>query len=492
MSQNDTAGKVAQYLSVPRKMLIGGEWTEAISGKTLPVEDPSNGRIIGSIASGDAADVDRAVQAARSSFDARVWRGMPADQRAAILWKLSDLLLANAPELIQMEVMDNGMPGAFAQALVGAAANSLRFYAGMCTKIFGRTSQMGSDLEYHAFSVSEPVGVAGLITPWNGPVATACGKLAPALAAGCSVVLKPAEQTSLSALRVGELALEAGIPVGVLNIVTGTGAAAGAALVAHHGVDKISFTGSTAVGKGIIASSAENMKRVTLELGGKSPVFIFDDADLGVAIPAAAMGIFANSGQVCYAGSRLYVQAKIFEKVVAELESFAKGLKLGSGLDSANRLGPLISDRQRQRVMGYIESGVLDGAELVTGGKTWGKEGYFVEPTIFASTTPAMKIVSDEIFGPVLTIMRFDGMDDVPRLGNATSYGLGAGIYTRDIGKAHKAARLLDAGNVWVNCYGRTDMSLPFGGFKQSGWGREKGTEGIEAFLEAKSIYMKL
>ena len=488
----DTARRTTSYLATPRPMLIGGEWVGAASGETIEVEDPATGQVIGQIAAGDKADIDRAVRAARESFDARVWRGLPADQRAAILWKLSDLIHAHSAELSRLEVLDNGMPGFFAQALVASAVNGIRYYAGMCTKIHGRTATVGADLEFHAFSVSEPVGVVGLITPWNGPIASLCTKLAPALAAGCSAVVKPAEQTSLSALRVAELAIEAGVPGGVINIVTGLGATAGAALVDHPDVDKISFTGSTAVGKGIVRASAGNLKRITLELGGKSPVFVFDDADLDNAIPAAAMGIFANSGQVCFAGSRLYVQSKVHDKVVAGIEAFAKSMTVGSGLDPASKLGPVISKGQRERVLGFIESGIEQGAELVTGGGTHGGEGYFVQPTVFAGATPDMKIVQEEIFGPVLSVMRFDGIDDIARLGNATSYGLGAGIYTSDLTTAHKAARLLDAGNVWVNTYGRTDKALPFGGFKQSGWGREGGYEGIDAFLEKKAVYIKL
>lgn len=488
----NTATKAAAFLTTPRPMLIGGEWVQAASGETIAVEDPATGRAIGHVAAGDKDDIDRAVRAARNSFEARSWRGLAADGRAAILWKLSDLIVANQAELAHLEVLDNGMPGFFAQALVGSAVNGIRYYAGMCTKLQGRTASVGQDMEFHAYSVLEPVGVAGLITPWNGPVASLCTKLAPALAAGCSVVVKPAEQTSLSALRIAELAMEAGIPAGVINIVTGRGSTAGAALVEHPDVDKISFTGSTAVGKGIVKASAGNLKRITLELGGKSPVFVFDDADLESAVPAAAMGIFANSGQVCFAGSRLYVQSRVYDKVVAGIEAFAKTMTVGSGLDPASKLGPLISKLQRERVLGYIESGIEQGAELVTGGGAHGTDGYFVKPTVFAGATPDMKIVQEEIFGPVLSIMRFDGMDDVGRLGNATSYGLGAGIYTRDLTTAHKAARLLDAGNVWVNTYGRTDKSLPFGGFKQSGWGREGGYEGIDAFLEKKAVYVKL
>ena len=480
------------YLANARGMLIGDEWVEAQSGETMAVEDPATGREIARVPAGGKADIDRAVAAARRSFESRAWSGMPYDKRAALMWKLSDLILENLDELIHLEVLDNGMPTAFADATIRGAANGLRYYAGMCSQISGRTANVGADLEFHAYSVAEPVGVVGIITPWNGPMATLFTKLAPALAAGCSMVVKPAELTSLTALRAGELILEAGIPAGVVNIVTGIGSVAGAALVENMDVNKVSFTGSTAVGKSLVVAAAGNLKRVTLELGGKSPVFIFDDADLESAIPAAAMGIFANTGQVCFAGSRLYVQDGIHDKVVAGIEAFAKNLKLGSGLDKANHLGPLISARQRERVLSYIESGSAEGAELVTGGGTWGEQGWFIEPTIFTNTTPDMKIVQEEIFGPVLSVMRFDGIDDVRRLGNATSYGLGAGVYTRDVGKAHKAARLLDAGNVWVNCYGRTDKTLPFGGFKQSGWGRENGPEGMDAYLEKKAVYVRL
>lgn len=480
------------YLGTPRRMLIGEDWVEAESGETLAVEDPATGREIGRVPAGGKRDVEKAVAAARKSFDSRVWSGMSYDKRSALMWKLSDLILENIDELIQLEVLDNGMPTAFAEATISGAASGLRFYAGLCSQISGRTSNVGADLEFHAYSVAEPVGVVGIITPWNGPMATLFTKLAPALAAGCSIVVKPAELTSLTALRVGEFALEAGIPPGVINIVTGIGAVAGAALVEHMDVNKISFTGSTSVGKSLVVAAAGNLKRVTLELGGKSPVFIFDDANLETAIPAAAMGIFANSGQVCFAGSRLYVQDGIHDKVVAGIETFAKQLKLGSGLDKNTQLGPLISSKQRERVLSFIESGRAEGAELVTGGGVHGEQGWFIEPTIFTGATQDMRIVQEEIFGPVLSVMRFAGMDDVARLGNATTYGLGAGVYTQDIGKAHKVARLLESGNIWVNCYGRTDKTLPFGGFKQSGWGRENGPEGLDAFLEKKAIYVKL
>ena len=487
-----TIEKTDAYLADVRKLLIGGDWVAAVSGETIEVIDPATEQVIGRVPAGGKQDIDRAVRAARQSFDARVWQGMNGEKRAAIMWKLADLMGDNIEELMRLEILDNGMPRFFAQATIGAAISGLRYYAGSAQKIFGRTVQMGNDLEFHAYSVAEPVGVVGIITPWNGPLATLCTKLAPALAAGCSVVVKPAELTSLTALRLGELTLEAGIPAGVVNIVTGHGHVAGAALVEHPDVNKISFTGSTAVGKSIVQAAAGNLKRVTLELGGKSPVFIFDDADLEQAIPAAAMGIFMNTGQVCYAGSRLFVQASIHDKVVAGLEAAARKMATGSGFERSTNLGPLISAKQRERVLSYIESGRAEGAELVTGGGTVGDQGYFVEPTIFTNTRPDMKIVQEEIFGPVLSVATFGGLEDVARLGNATSYGLGAGVYTSNVGTAHKAARLLDAGMVWVNCYGRTDKSLPFGGFKQSGWGRENGPEGLDAYLEKKAVYVKL
>jgi len=487
-----TALKTDAFLAQPRRMLIGEEWVAAISGETIEVENPATGQAIGRIQAGGREDIDAAVAAARASFKSRVWRGLQGEQRAAILWKLADLLDANVDELARLETLDNGMPQSFARAAVGAATNGLRYYGGMCTKLYGRTVNMGADLEFHAYSVSEPVGVVGLITPWNGPLATLCIKLAPALAAGCSIVVKPAELTSLTALRLGELALEAGIPAGVINIVTGYGHIAGAALCEHMDVDKISFTGSTAVGKSIVTAAAGNLKRLSLELGGKSPVFIFDDADLEEAIPAAAMGIFRNAGQVCFAGSRLYVQPKVHDKVVAGIEAFAKTLVLGDGFEAGTQMGPLISEKQRERVLSYVESGLAQGAELVTGGKTRGDKGWFVEPTLFTGAAPDMRIVQEEIFGPVLSVQRFGDLDDMARLANGTPYGLGSGVYTTDVSKVHKAARLIEAGMVWVNCYGRTDKSLPFGGFKQSGWGRENGPEGIDAFLEKKSVYVKL
>jgi len=487
------SAKAAAFLGSAKQMLIGGRFVDAISGRTLDVENPATGKIFTTVPAGDKQDVDLAVRAARDAFDRGIWRSKKYSDRAEILWRWSDIILQNIDELSEIETVDNGMPLANAVAIVRYSANTIRYFAGMCGKIGGRTIDIsGGGLDYHAYSLSEPVGVAALITPWNGPFAVAATKSATALAAGCSVILKPAEQTPLTALRMAELAMAAGIPEGVFNVVTGIGEAAGAALAAHPDVDKVSFTGSTAVGKRLVQAAAGNLKRLSLELGGKSPVFIFDDANIEEAIPIAAMGIFQNSGQICYAGSRLFVQKKSFDKVVSGIADFAEKIRIGHGFDATSQLGPLISGEQRSTVMNYVQSGVAEGAEIVTGGSVIGGPGYFMKPTVFAKTDPEMKIAREEIFGPVLVTAPFSDVDDVARLGNASTYGLGAGVYTSDVSKAHRVAKALRAGNLWVNCYGFTDKALPMGGYKQSGWGREGGFEGMEAFLEHKSVYVKL
>jgi len=492
-TNTDSQRPLPAFVQKPLQMLIDGKWVDAVSGARLDVENPSTGEVFASVPAGDAQDVDLAVQAARRSFDQGAWARMSAVQRERILWKLSDLFEQNIKELVELEIIDNGMPISLITRAVERAIDGFRYYAGMCTKIHGRTSDIsGLRAEFHAYSLAEPVGVAALIVPWNSPFAAACNKIAPALAAGCSTVLKPAEQTPLSALRIGELALEAGVPPGVLNVVTGLGHAAGAALANHHDVDKISFTGSTAVGKQLVQAAAGNLKRLSLELGGKSPVFVFDDADLDIAIPRAAGAIFSNSGQICYAGSRLYVQQGVFDKVVAGVAEIAKKMRMGDSFDRKTELGPLISERQRRTVMDYIESGVAEGAELVTGGRPLDRRGYFVEPTVFANPGKQSRIVNEEIFGPVLSAMPFDDIGEVPVLANATPYGLGAGIFTRGLSTAHRVAKMIRTGNVWINFYGGADKSLPFGGYKQSGWGREGGSEGIEAFLEKKAVYVRL
>lgn len=485
--------KVSRFLAKPKQLFIGGAWVESLGGELLSIENPSTGKIIVETAAANKDDVDRAVASARSAFERKLWTGKKYTERGEILWRWSDLIGQEIDALAEIETLDNGMPNVLAKAMIQSGINTIRYYAGMCSKIYGRTSEISGDgLEYHAFSIAEPIGVAALIVPWNAPFATAATKVSSALAAGCSVVLKPAEQTPLSALYIAELAAQAGVPDGVFNVVTGLGTSAGAALACHPDVDKISFTGSTAVGKTLIAASAGNLKRLSLELGGKSPVFVFDDADLEKAIPAAAMGIFANSGQVCYAGSRLYVQRGIHDEVVKGIARIAKEMRVGDGFDPNAQLGPLISAKQLERVLSYVASGTTEGAELVTGGRRPSSIGYFLEPTVFSQTQPGMTIAREEIFGPVLSVASFDKFDEIATIGNGSQYGLGAGIYTTDIGKAHRAVKLLKAGNVWVNCYGFTDKSLPFGGYKQSGWGREGGVEGIEAFLEKKAVYIKL
>jgi acyl-CoA reductase-like NAD-dependent aldehyde dehydrogenase len=481
-------------MDTANKFLIGGELLSASEGGTFDVEDPATGQIIAQAPAGSAADINLAVDAARTCFETGTWTSKTPYERSVAMWRIADALEARIDEFAELEVRDNGMPLMFAKATIGSGISGLRYYAGLATKLHGITSDFsGNGRQMHAYTRVEPIGVVGAITPWNAPLATVINKIAPALAAGCSIVVKPAEQTPLAALRFGELILQQDLPAGLINIVTGFGATAGAALAHHEGIDKITFTGSTVVGKSLVEASAGNLKRLTLELGGKSPVFVFDDADLSKAIPACLMAIFANSGQVCFAGSRLYIQRGRFEEVVDKIAQAAKTMRLGSGMESSTQLGPLVSRKQMERVLGYIESGIAEGAELLSGGAREGEQGYFVQPTVLANAAGAdIRITREEIFGPVLVAMPFDDMDDVNRVGNATSYGLGAGVFTDNVSTAHTAAKRLRAGNVWINCYGMLDKSMPFGGYKQSGWGREGGLQGIEPFLETKSVYTML
>lgn len=483
------------FLNAEHRLLINNEWVPALSGRAFDVIDPATGQVISSVQEGGSEDIEAAVQAARQAFDAGPWRKMRPCDRGRLLLRFADLIEANREELSHIEVLDNGMPLAFANHLMTGASEWTRYYAGLADKLHGRnasSSLSGDGVHTHAYSASQPVGVAGLILPWNGPAGTLIIKLAPALAAGCCCVIKPAENTPLSALRLGELAIEAGFPPGVINIVTGFGQEAGAALAQHPQVDKISFTGSTAVGKEIVRASAGNLKRLTLELGGKSPCIVFDDADLDLAIPGAAMAIFANTGQVCFAGSRLYVQRRVYDQVVSGIQEIISSMKIGSGFDPGNALGPLISEKQRRQVEAYVDSGRQDGAELLVGGTAVEGPGYFYRPTVFSNTRADMKIVQEEIFGPVLVATPFDELEEVLQLANDTRYGLGAGVFSRDVNKVHYLADRLQAGNIWVNSYGTVHPALPFGGFKESGWGREMGMEGLEAFLEKKSVYIQL
>jgi phenylacetaldehyde dehydrogenase len=487
----------AAFLRASHKLLIDGAWVPAKSGKTFEVRDPSSDQVISHCALGDQSDVDAAVQAARRAFDSGEWARMKPVDRERLLHRLADLIEAHADELAELEAIDNGKSVVIARHVdIKHALEVWRYMAGWPTKLEGKTLPISGTLipghEYAAFSTREPIGVVGAIIAWNFPLLLATWKCAPALAAGCTVVLKPAEETSLTALRLGELAMEAGFPKGVLNIVTGMGPSAGAALAAHAQVDKVTFTGSTEVGRLIVQAAAGNMKKVTVELGGKSPVIVLPDADLDAAIPGAAGAIFFNQGQVCCAGSRLYVAAKHFDKVVGGVADAAKSMKLGPGLDATSQIGPLVSQVQRERVTRYLKEGSADGARAASGGKALSTPGYYVEPTVFVDVKPQMSIVREEIFGPVVVAQPFSDLDDIARVANDSIYGLGASIWGRDIGKVLSLAPKLKSGTVWVNCHSVLDATMPFGGYKQSGWGRELGGEAVASYLESKSVCINI
>jgi phenylacetaldehyde dehydrogenase len=486
--------KIREFVTSKRGLLIDGKWVDAQSGRTFPVYNPATGEVLDECAAGEKADIDLAVKAARRAFEQGPWSRLTPGQRGRLIWKLADLIESHLDEFAQIESLDNGKPLAVARvADVPLSVDLLRYMAGWSTKIDGHTlatSQLGS--EFFAYTLREPIGVIGQIIPWNFPLLMAAWKLGPALATGCTVVLKPAEQTPLSALRLGELIEEAGFPPGVVNIVTGYGETAGAALAAHPDVDKIAFTGSTEVGKLIVQAAAGNLKKVSLELGGKSPNIVFEDADLETAISGAANAIFFNHGQCCCAGSRLYVQKKIFDEVLAGVTDHAKKIKVREGFNPESEMGPLVSEEQLNRVLGFLESGKADGVKTVVGGNRVGEQGYFVEPTILTGARPGMQVVDEEIFGPVVCAMPFDEIDQVATQMNQTNYGLAGAIWTKDIGKAHRMARAMRAGTVWINCYNIFDAALPFGGYKQSGWGREMGKEAIELYTEVKSVCLKV
>ena len=476
------------------KLLINGEWLEG-SGKPFDTVNPATGAVLTQVAEASAKDVDQAVAAARKTFDdiGGPWRKMSASERGKILWRIADLLEKNIDELAELETLDNGKP-IFESRYVDMpmVADVFRYFAGWATKIHGETVNSFSNA--FTYTLREPVGVVGAIIAWNFPLLLASWKLGPALACGNTVVLKPAEQTPLTALRFGELALEAGLPAGVLNIVTG-GPETGVALVKHPGVDKVAFTGSTAVGKEIMRNSADTLKRVTLELGGKSPNIVFADSPIDAAVKGARNGIFYGKGEVCCAGSRLFVEKKAEDEFVGKLVEYSKKIKLGDPLDPKTRLGALVSEKQMNTVLGYIEAGKIEGAKLLAGGNRAsvnGDHGYFVEPTIFGGVKNDMTIAQEEIFGPVLATLTFDDVDEVAEMANKNVYGLASAIWTNDLKKAHQLSRRLKAGTVWINTYGLMDAALPFGGFKQSGFGRELGMHAIEHYTELKTVWMNL
>jgi phenylacetaldehyde dehydrogenase len=488
---------VGAFVAQTRKMLINGRWVNAQSGKTFPTYDPATGEVLAHVMEGDKADINLAVQAARKAFEQGPWRKMTPSDRGKVIWRLADLLESNLEEFAQLESLDNGKPLTIARAAdVPLAVDLFRYMAGWTTKIEGNTIPISvpymPGAEFLAYTRREPVGVVGQIIPWNFPLLMAAWKLGPALAVGCTIVLKPAEQTPLSVLRLGELIIEAGFPEGVVNIVPGYGETAGAALAAHMDVDKIAFTGSTEVGKLILNAAAGNLKKVTLELGGKSPSVVLSDADLESGIPGVASAIFFNHGQCCCAGSRLYVEKSIFDTVVAGVADQAKQITLGPGMNPSTQMGPLVSVEQQQRVLGYLESGLAEGAEAVVGGKRCGDKGYFVEPTVLVKTTSTMKVIQEEIFGPVVCVEPFHDVDEVIHKANNNIYGLAAAVWTKDLSKAHRIAARLRAGTVWINCHNIFDAALPFGGYKQSGWGREMGHEALDLYTEVKSVCAKL
>jgi acyl-CoA reductase-like NAD-dependent aldehyde dehydrogenase len=483
---------VRQFLQGGRKqLLIGGKWIPAKSGKTFETINPASEEVLGIVAEGDKADVDDAVKAARAAFESGKWSSMGPHQRARYLFKIAELIEGHAEELAELITLDNGKPLAESTNEVGRTAETFRYYAGWATKFYGETNP--SDPGFFNYTLREPIGVCGQIIPWNGPLATISWKIAPALAFGNTLVLKPAEQTPLPAIRMGELICEAGIPDGVVNIVTGFGETAGAAVAAHPDIDKVAFTGSTEVGKLILQASAGNLKRVSLELGGKSPNVIFPDADMENAVALSATGVFRNQGQVCCAATRMFVQRDVYDEFADRIAGKANEIKLGQPLDPSTTMGPLVSSEQHERVLNYLKLAREEGAQAKAGGERGPQsKGYFVKPTIYTDVKNEMRIAREEIFGPVAVLIPFKDENDAVLQGNDTTYGLGAGVWTRDISRAHKVARALKSGSVWVNCYGLIDPISAFGGYKQSGFGRELGPQSVDLYTQIKSVYVKL
>ncbi|MES0148861.1 aldehyde dehydrogenase family protein [Mesorhizobium sp. M0012] len=478
-----------------RRMFIGGGWVDARSGRTTESRNPATGAVIATVPRADRQDIDLAVTAARKAFEGP-WSRFKPYERQVLLLRIADLFEKHWEEISRSDTTDMGMPIIRTRANRNRVIGMLRYYAGMATALHGETIDNSLPGEIVSFTHKEPVGVVGAIIPWNAPTAASIWKIGPALATGCTIVLKPSEEAPLTPLLIADIMNEAGVPEGVVNIVTGTGTEAGAALAEHMGVDKIVFTGSTATGQSIVRASAGNLKRVSLELGGKSPVIVCADADLDKAVPVAAMSVFANSGQICIAGSRLFVERAVHDEFVERLAAYAKGLRVGDGIDPATEIGPLVSEKQLQRVTGYLEAGTAEGAKLVTGGTRLVEgalgAGNFVAPTVFAGVSDDMKIAREEIFGPVISALPFDTLDEAVERANNTPYGLAAGVFTQNLATAHQLSRKIRAGSVWVNTYHAIDPAVPFGGYKMSGYGREGGAEHLAEYLNTKGVFIKI
>ncbi|MER9060801.1 aldehyde dehydrogenase family protein [Mesorhizobium sp. M0633] len=478
-----------------RQMFIGGGWVDARSGRTMESRNPATGAVIATVPRADRQDIDLAVTAARKAFEGP-WSRFKPYERQVLLLRIADLFEKHWEEISRSDTTDMGMPIIRTRANRNRVIGMLRYYAGMATALHGETIDNSLPGEIVSFTRKEPVGVVGAIIPWNAPTAASIWKIGPALATGCTIVLKPSEEAPLTPLLIADIMNEAGVPEGVVNIVTGTGTEAGAALAEHMGVDKIVFTGSTATGQSIVRASAGNLKRVSLELGGKSPVIVCADADLDKAVPVAAMSVFANSGQICIAGSRLFVERAVHDEFVERLAAYAKGLRVGDGIDPATEIGPLVSEKQLQRVTGYLEAGTAEGAKLVTGGTRLVEgalaAGNFVAPTVFAGVSDDMKIAREEIFGPVISALPFDALDEAVERANNTPYGLAAGVCTQNLATAHQLSRKIRAGSVWVNTYHAIDPAVPFGGYKMSGYGREGGAEHLAEYLNTKGVFIKI
>jgi len=477
-----------------KQMLIDGKWVDAASGKRFETHNPATGELLATVAEGDAEDINRAVAAARRAFEGP-WSKAKPYERQTLLLKLAELVEKHFDELSALDTVDMGAPLSRTRAYRGRALGMLRYYAGQAVALHGETIENSLPGEIFSYTLKEPVGVVGAIIPWNGPLTATIWKIGPAIATGCTVVLKPAEEAPLTSLRLAELCLEAGIPAGVVNVVPGYGETAGAALASHPDVDKVAFTGSHITGQSIIRASAGNLKRVSLELGGKSPDIVFADADLDAAVPGAAMAVFANSGQICSAGTRLFVESKIYDEFVHRVAEYGKQLKVGNGLDPNTQVGPLVSQQQYDRVSDYLSIGQKEGARALAGGGklTEGAlaKGYFVQPTVFANVEDSMRIAQEEIFGPVISAISFKDADELIKRANATMFGLGSGVWTTNVSKAHSVAKALRAGSVWVNCYQAMDPAVPFGGYKMSGYGRESGKQHVEEYLNVKAVWIK-